>query len=198
MTRKGDKQGPSPKRAERYEAMQRGDQYYTAGRPCKRGHEALRVTDSGVCVECRRVREKERYWEDPEKARAHAVKRSRRHAKLIAARAKLARDTEPPEKRAARLQRAKEKAREWRKNNPRHHLALTSAHKARIKRCTPPWVDKSQLVEVYKNCPEGHHVDHIVPLRGAVVSGLHVPWNLQYLPARENIQKSNRFEVSNV
>lgn len=177
--------------------MLSGDGYYYTGRLCKRGHDSLRLTSSGVCVECRRVREVERYWEDPEKARAHAAKYSRRNTKLLAAKAKLARDTEPPEKRIARLQRAKEKAREWRKNNPRHHLALTNAHKARIKQCAPPWVDKAKLVEVYKNCPEGHHVDHIVPLRGTVVSGLHVPWNLQYLPARENIQKSNRFEVSN-
>lgn len=59
----------------------------------------------------------------------------------------------------------------------------------------PNWADVESIRDIYKNCPVGYHVDHIIPLNNSLVCGLHVPENLQYLPASDNISKSNKFSV---
>lgn len=59
----------------------------------------------------------------------------------------------------------------------------------------PAWADMGKIRDIYVNRPEGHHVDHIVPLRGKTVCGFHVEHNLQYLPALENMRKHNTFHT---
>lgn len=60
----------------------------------------------------------------------------------------------------------------------------------------PSWANLAKIKEFYAKCPEGCHVDHIVPLQGELVSGLHVENNLQYLTAEENLRKGNKWVVS--
>ena len=69
------------------------------------------------------------------------------------------------------------------------------ARKAGLKRKlrVPVWADHEKIDEMYRNRPDGYHVDHIIPLNGKLVSGLHVHNNLQYLPIQENRLKSNIF-----
>ena len=77
-------------------------------------------------------------------------------------------------------------------NDPAYRATVLAGNK-RLKLCTPDWVDRAELVRIYRECPAGHHVDHIIPIRGRIdrrpVSGLHVPWNLQYLTASDNHAK---------
>lgn len=64
---------------------------------------------------------------------------------------------------------------------------------AKLKRI-PLWADLKAIKEFYKNCPVGYEVDHIIPLQGKNVSGLHILENLQYLTKSENRKKWNKYE----
>lgn len=109
-----------------------------------------------------------------------------------------------PEARRAIYRRHHERHREERNRQSREwqkaHLALgaefAASRRAAEKRATPGWADKKRMRDIYAACPPGYHVDHIVPINGTNVCGLHVPENLQYLPAAENIGKKNRYTIT--
>lgn len=69
----------------------------------------------------------------------------------------------------------------------------SSINAKRLRQRTLPNEDKKNIAEFYSNCPSGHEVDHIVPLNGKNVSGLHTIGNLQYLPIKDNRIKSNKY-----
>jgi hypothetical protein len=81
----------------------------------------------------------------------------------------------------------------WYEKNKSKQLAKSNMEKAARLQRIPSWADLDAIKEFYINRPEGHHVDHIVPLRGKTISGLHTLKNLQYLPAKENLSKGNKF-----
>ena len=86
----------------------------------------------------------------------------------------------------------REASRKWVKNNRGYCNANLAKYRADKIQQTPPWADLKAIRLFYKNCPKGYHVDHIEPLRGVGVRGLHILINLQYLTAEENMKKGNR------
>lgn len=117
-----------------------------------------------------------------------------------------------PEKREETLKKHVESNREiikirnlqWMKNNPGKVNAYTAKRRSKKLLATPDWLTVEMLDEIInlyilskqKELETGikHHVDHIVPLQGIGVCGLHVPWNLQVITAEENQKKGNKHE----
>lgn len=85
-----------------------------------------------------------------------------------------------------------ERWKRWRLKNKDKQNAKSNMEKAAKLQRIPPWANLEAIKQFYLNRPEGYHVDHIIPLRGKTVSGLHILENLQYLPAKENLAKSNK------
>lgn len=108
--------------------------------------------------------------------------------------------------RSDKKEKIAEASKKWRKENPDLVSYHSSKSRATKKNATPSWLSVEQLQDIksmYSTAKKfeklfntKYHVDHIVPLRGKDVCGLHVPWNLQILEANLNVQKSNFYEKS--
>jgi hypothetical protein len=127
--------------------------------------------------ERKRELDRRQYAKDIEKSRARVLARKKRDAATLAKRA--------------------EERRLWRQRNPGKARAMSLRSRFAKEQRTPSWANIDEINRIYLACPHGMHVDHIVPLRGITVdgykiSGLHVPWNLQYLTPFENKSKNNR------
>lgn len=149
-----------------------GEVTYSSGRPCKHGHIAPRFTCSGTCTECAR----NRYQSVP----------GEREKVIAASKAYY----------QANRDEVRRKQNAYHRSNPPARLKARARYEQRIRERTPPWLTDEhwwQISEFYQACPPGHHVDHIIPLHGRNVCGLHVPWNLQYLTGPENLRKGNSF-----
>ena len=92
----------------------------------------------------------------------------------------------------------------WKKQNKHKVNEQVRRRQAVEISATPKWLSRNHIMQIenlYWLCNdlksvsgEIYHVDHIVPLRGKNVCGLHVPWNLQVLPADINLSKGSRHE----
>ena len=165
----------------RKEARELGDKRYNDGKKCRNGHFSDRLTSTGQCCECKNEYQAKLREADPEALRAKEKAYYERH-------------------REERLHYHSARYHSELKDNPQYwnerkanDLAQSAARRAVTRKAKLEGY-ASEITEIYKQCPEGHHVDHIVPLRGQYVCGLHVPWNLQYLTAEDNLKKGNRYD----
>jgi 5-methylcytosine-specific restriction endonuclease McrA len=179
----------------RKEAIATGAKFYFTGEPCVRGHVALRKT-KGSCVECLKedwAIDNDRRKEKPKTAAAVAAGRRyyEKNREAVIARA------------AARPADEKRRARsDYKDRNVDVVRADTSVRKRRHREATPAWLtreERLQMRELYVQARkltavtgERYVVDHIVPLRGESVCGLHVLWNLRVITQDENLKKSNK------
>jgi len=132
---------------------------------------------------------------EPDKVRAEKRKEYERNKNRYISRA--------AEWASANPEKARHSARQWHKNNPLKSYAAVVERRAKLRNRMPAWLSDEQkfdILAVYekarimsKETDAKYQVDHIIPLRGEQVSGLHVPWNLQILTAFENQSKGNRF-----
>lgn len=149
---------------------------------------------SGVqsqCKSCFAEKVKLKRLQDPQKHRDSVKKSTLKHYEK-----KLARNSEY---RANNPEKVKEWKRKDRQNNIVRILADSAYRRAEKNKRTPLWANNKAIQAYYETANalgmitgEWHHVDHIVPLLGKNVCGLHVEHNLQILTAKENLQKGNK------
>ena len=183
----------------RKEAQDIGAKYYFTGEPCKHGHIAPRKT-KGACVECLRVE-----WQQAAEKRADYFRKYNKSEAGQQAKRKYYEANK--ENVIARAQaRPDEDKRRYKKthkvNNPDMYKEMTSLRRRRFRDATPKWLTDTQkmeirlkyrlAIELSRATGERHAVDHIIPLHGESVCGLHVPWNLQVLTQKDNLVKYNR------
>jgi hypothetical protein len=183
----------------RKEAKETGATHYYTGEPCSRGHIALRKT-KGSCTECL----KEDWTKDNEKRADYFKAYNHSEAGQKAKKQYYERNREVVIARAAtRTNEAKQAYRNaWKDRNPLEVKASTKHRRDKHKQATPKWLSLEQKAEIRKIYIDAmtvsrvtktpYVVDHIIPLRGQDVCGLHVPWNLQIMTREENLKKSNK------
>lgn len=203
----------------RIAARLKGERTYVPEFPCARGH-SLRTVGTGTCSTCRNQTETARVAASRPEYNARKTRERLHFLPELAARAKATRANETLAVRAIRLETAKIKQREWRVANPKHAGSTASKRKYKLDNpekvradCTyrriskmhrtPAWLtsdDRWLIEQAYdiavvrtKMFGFAWHVDHIIPLQGKLVSGLHVPANLQVIPGIDNVRKANRF-----
>ena len=183
----------------RAEAKASGATHYFTGEPCKHGHIAPRKT-KGACVECLKME-----WQKAAETRAEYFREYNKREDIKDRKNEWYQENRDAVIAAAATRPAavlREYRNAWKANNKTQVRADTKARRRKHRDATPLWLtrkQKSEIRQLYQiaitmtqTTGEQYVVDHIVPLRGEFVCGLHVPWNLRVITRDENLKKSNK------
>jgi hypothetical protein len=176
-----EKRSPCKEISERQKAYDAGLSHYFTRKPCKYGHISKRRVKDRVCMECDLYSKNTKKYTTIEKDAEYKKQMYYKHRDKNLAIKKL-----------------------YRQKNKGKINFLNAARKKIIKCRTPNWLtdfDKLKIKCMYsitamltRENKEPWNVDHIIPLQGKLVSGLHVPSNLQPMRGKENIGKTNKYE----
>lgn len=162
-------------------AIENGETHYFTGKPCIHGHVAKRLVTTRICIVCDRLKKQKLRKEKPEFVSANKKKDYEKNKVKHLAQKKV-----------------------YRQSNKGKINALVAKRKKHVKQRTPQWADFEKIKAYYEVCSffnevngyVKYHVDHVIPLQGELVSGLHVHNNLQVLLGLDNIKKKNKFEIN--
>jgi hypothetical protein len=139
------------------------------------------------------------YRSNPEVAKNEHIRQKQYYAErsaAIQAKRKLRLESNPDLK-----EKLIEYGKQHYENNKHLYVARLNKRRACKVSATPAWADLDAIKCIYKRSRQIsietgilHHVDHIVPLQGETVNGLHVEYNLQIIPAKQNLSKANKLE----
>ncbi len=179
-------------------ALAKGESQYFTGKVCPHGHTAPRRASTGECLACRTEGLKAWRIKNPAKVQQHNQQQYVRHADKLMQKSR--------EYYAANTEKLNAQKREYQRNNLHVYAKIKARRDAAKLQRTPAWLTEDDhwiMGQAYELAALrtsifgfAWHVDHVVPLQGKKVSGLHVPQNMQVIPAKLNRAKSNHFEVA--
>lgn len=187
----------------RADAKSLGFTRYFTGKACLNNHVSERSVRNGECLTCAKERLHQWRNKNPDIVAKHRKKHYILHPEREIETLKNWKLANPDKVNVLRIKKNQATA-VWAKQNLHKRSANEASRRASKTSKTPLWLNAGHLFEmecIYKYCASlrlsglAYHVDHILPLQGHNVSGLHTPWNLQVITAQENLSKGNRYHA---